>query len=104
MKTEIKVDRFFEDKDFKNLVGLTQQEAKAISDYESAFEYHNGFRGISGGFAFIILEDFHEDVDCIDCNSIILGFLKSGVQNDCENNVYTDTITFNRKTKKVEIV
>jgi len=100
MKTEIDTDRFFEDKDFYNLVNLTQEEAKAISEFESAFEYHNGFQGISGGFACILLEEFEEEDD----GNIILGHLKSGIQNDCENTVYTDQIEFNRETKKVEIV
>lgn len=111
MKTEIDVDRFFKDKDFKNLVDLTQEEAKAISEFESAFEYHNGFGSISGGFACIILEEFDEDTELTYDErvaegqyNIILGHLKSGIQNDCENKVYTDQIRFNRKTKKVRIV
>lgn len=99
MQTDIDVDRFFEDKDLKNLVNLIQAEAKAISDFENAFEYHNGFQCISGGFACIELEDFDEED-----KNIITGHLKSGIQNDCENVVYTDQIRFHRKTLKVEIV
>jgi len=99
MKTEIDIDRFFEYKGFQNLVNLTQEEAKAISEFESAFEYHNGLRSISGGFACIVLKDFDEE-----SNNIITGHLKSGIQNDCEDKVYTDQIEFNRKTKKIKIV
>ncbi len=96
MGTDIKVDRFFEDIDLKNLVSLTQVEAKVISDFERDYEYYNGLKSVSGGFACITLDDIDKD--------IIIGFLKSGIQNDCENNVCTDVIEFNRETLKVKIV
>ena len=99
MDKDFKIDtkRFFEDVDFKNLVSLTQEEAQAIQNFERGYEYHNGFRCNSGGFAIIIFEEFDEE----DTN-ILLGFLKSGIQNDCENVVYTDHFTFNRSTKEIK--
>lgn len=95
MDIRIDLDRFFDETRFKTLVSLTQEEAQAIQEFELGYEYHNGLRSISGGFACITFEGFDEG----DTN-ILLGHLKSGIQSDCENVVYKDQITFNRTTKK----
>lgn len=94
METDIR--RFFEDDEFECKVNLTQEEGKFLGEFETNYEYQNGFRGISGGFACMTLEEFDEEDD-----NIIIGYLKSGIQSDCENVVYTDIIIFNRTAKTI---
>ena len=96
METLFDVGRFFDSKEFEKEVKLTQEEAKVLSDFEVEDVYCNGLHGISGGFACVTLKEFDEED-----GSLILGTIKSGVQSDCENVVYTDGIIFNRKDKTI---
>ena len=91
--------RFFEDNKFAKKVKLTDEEIKLLSDYEYKIYCSDGFRSISGGFAFIQLNEFDEESP-----KIILGVIKSGIQSDCENVVYTDDIEFNRATKVIRYI
>jgi hypothetical protein len=102
MSVKIDTRDFFEDKSFEKKVKLTQEEAKVLSDFQCNYEYHNGYQGISGGFAFIILEEFEEEDEDGVIGDFILGHMKSGIQSDCENVVYTDSIVFNRATKVIK--
>ena len=96
MTTKINTKWFFEDKNFAKEVKLTQEEGKLLDDFEYKDYYHSGFANISGGFSNVVLEEFDEEYD-----HIILGFVRSGIQNDCENVVYTDKIIFNRQKKTI---
>ena len=99
MSTKIDIKYFFEDINSNKKIGLTQEEAKLLMDFQYDYLLSNGFGSISGGFAQIILEEFDEDD-----SQVILGHLKSGIQNDCENVVYTDEIMFNRATKVITFI
>lgn len=96
MKTKINVLQFFEDEEFGKEVNLSQEEAKLLNDFELKNLYNSGLGGISGGFAFIKLDDYDEE----DTN-ILLGVAKSGVQDGDEDRVYTDKIIFNRERKTI---
>ncbi len=99
MTTKRKVERFFENNRFAKSVKLTKAEIKLLEDYEYKVYCIEGFRAISGGFALLELNEFDEE------NSrIILGVIKSGIQSDCENVVYTDNIEFNRATKVIRYI
>jgi hypothetical protein len=70
-------------------VELTNKEAEIFSKFEEEILYSNGLMNISGGFASIIVDDEEEgELTCI---------AKCGVQNDCENNVDTWLLKFNRQ-------
>jgi len=97
METKINLERFFKDKDFLKEVQLTEAEGQTLQKFELDVEYHDGLSGISGGFTSVILEEFDEEDE-----DILLGFIKSGVQSDCENNVKTERISFNRKTNAIQ--
>jgi hypothetical protein len=96
-------NRFFDDKAFENEVNLSQQECQFLIDEILNEEYASGVSGISGGFAHITLSEFGEnpDTDELDTN-LIVGHMKVGVQSDCENNVSTDRIIFNRHERTIE--
>jgi len=96
-KDKINTERFFTDRDFKNLVELTQEEAEILQEFEVSILYHDGLSGLSGGFANVILEDFNEED-----NNIIWGNITSGIQNECEDRTVKESIFFNRTTKKIE--
>ena len=97
MKTKINLERFFEDKDFLKEVQLTEPEGQELQKFELEVEYHDGLSGISGGFASVILQKFDEEDE-----NILLGIVKSGVQSDCEDNVKTERVSFNRKTNTIK--
>jgi len=99
MKTLYDAERFFDNITFQKEVKLTQAEAKLLSDFECEDVYCSGLGNISGGFAMITLEEYDEEDD-----NIIIGYIKTGVQSDCENNVYTDGIAFNRKLKTIKFL
>ena len=96
MENTINTRYFFTNEKFEKEVNLTQKEAKFLIDYQLNEEYVSGISGISGGFAIIILLKFDKE----DSN-IILGTLKVGVQSDCEDNVNTCNIRFNREDKVI---
>jgi len=96
MKTKINAQKFFEDKKFGKEVKLTQVEAKLLSDFEDNAYYSSGLSGLSGGFASLMLDEYDEEFD-----HIILGYVKSGVQDGDEDRVYTDRVIFNRETKTI---
>lgn len=87
---------FFNDEAFGKEANLSQEETKLLSDFELKGLYANGLGGISGGFTFIKLEEFDEE----DSN-VILGVVKSGVQDGDEDSMYTDRIIFNRERKTI---
>ena len=93
---EINISRFFDDKDVASFVELKQSEAYFLITYEFNVMNSEGLGQTSGGFANIIFNDVDEE----DTN-VITGVINVGIQNDCENKVYTDNITFNRKTLEV---
>lgn len=43
-----------------------------------------------------VLDEFDNKED-----NTLLGYMKSGIQNDCENVVYNDKLMFNRETQKI---
>ena len=96
MKTKINALQFFDDEEFGKEVKLSQEEAKLLVDFETQSLYANALGQISGGFTFIKLDDYDEE----DSN-IILGVVKSGVQDGDEDSVYTDKIIFNRERKTI---
>ena len=100
MTTKLETKQFFDgDKTFENEVRLTQEETKRLDDFQYDYLLSNGFGSISGGFAQIILEELDEDY-----SQVILGYMKSGIQNDCENAVYQDKLMFNRVTKVITFI
>lgn len=97
MNTKIDIKQFFDgDKVFEKEVKLTQEEVKFLLDFELRDLYSNGLDGISGDFSFIRLEEFDEE----DSN-IILGVVKSGIQDGEEDSLYTDRIIFDRQKKTI---
>lgn len=96
MKTKIDMKQFFDDEKFSKEVKLTQEEVKLLNDFELRGLYANGLDQISGGFTFIKLEEFDEEY-----SNIILGVVKSGIQDGDEDSVYTDKIIFNRERKTI---
>jgi len=96
MDTTIDVKRFFDDKDFGKEVKLTQEEGKLLDKFEWQDYNSSGLANISGGFSNIVLEEYDEEYD-----HIILGFVRSGIQSDCEDSVDTDRIIFDRQKKTI---
>jgi len=75
------------------LKGLNNTELVRLSDTLAALErdtiFEMGLRSISGGFATATVASFD--------NRKVNVSLRYGVQTDCENNIYTETVEIDRK-------
>jgi hypothetical protein len=76
---------------------MNNTELKSLSEALCKFEHEvligSGLKKISGGFA--VANMFNFDDNYIDIE------LKSGIQNDCENDVITEQFKMDRKTFEI---
>ena len=85
--------RFFDDVELWEAVALTEAEIQRFIKEETHTLYGNALNYISGGFACITVEDIDwDDYKTLKC------VIKFGIQNDCDDEVYTNRFSYVRET------
>ena len=89
--------RFFVDSELCSAVDLTEEEIQRFIMEEKNTWYGNALNYVSGGFACITVEDVDwDDFKTLKC------VIKFGIQNDCENEVYTNRFSYIRETGRID--